>query len=146
MVFTFYLSDLVYWVGFVTGLTFTTHLWIVDFIGFLTLWWKTVFSSELLFFRIKVFFFCKLVIFHCFSPNPYTRRWVSTIGSLSLFRETVRKMVNYQSYLGFLGFLWFSISLFILIIYKGNRFSLSASSYQLVPTYRTVLRTVRKKR
>ena len=71
-----------------------------------------------------------------------------------------------------MGFLGFSISLFILIIHKGNCFSSKllffqnrsqidlqlpfsskllffqnrgqiASSYQLVPTYRTVLRTVR---
>ena len=34
MVFTFYLSDLLIGVGFVTGVTFTTHLWIVDFIDF----------------------------------------------------------------------------------------------------------------
>ena len=31
-------------------------------------------------------------------------------------------IVDYKSDLGFLGFLWFSISLFILIIYKGNHF------------------------
>ena len=34
--FTIYLPNLVYWVGFVTGVTFTMHLWIVDFIDFLT--------------------------------------------------------------------------------------------------------------
>ena len=43
-------------------------------------------------------------------------------------------MVNYKSDLGFGDFLGFSISLFILFIYKGSRFSLAAGSYQLVPT------------
>ena len=33
-IFTMYLPELVYWVGFVTGMTFTMHLWIVDFIDF----------------------------------------------------------------------------------------------------------------
>ena len=32
--FTIYLPNLVYWVGCVTGITFTMHLWIVDFIYF----------------------------------------------------------------------------------------------------------------
>ena len=38
MAFTIYLSDLAYWVGFATGVTFTTHLLTVDFIDFLTCW------------------------------------------------------------------------------------------------------------
>ncbi len=50
---------------------------------------KSGFSSKLLFFQNRGLFF-KLVIFHCFSPNPYTRRCVSTIESLSLFREIVK--------------------------------------------------------
>ena len=33
-VFTFYFSNFVYWIGFVTGVTFLTHLRIVDFIDF----------------------------------------------------------------------------------------------------------------
>ena len=37
-VFTFYLANLIYWVGFVTGITFTTDLRIVDFIDLLTFW------------------------------------------------------------------------------------------------------------
>ena len=101
--------------------------------------WKIAFSSKLLFFQNRGLFF-KLVSFHCFSPNPSTRRCVSTIESLSLFRGIVKIIVNYQSDLGFGGFLWFPSTLFILIIYKGNRFS---HIHQLVPTYRTVLRTVR---
>ena len=86
---SFYLSDLVYWVGFVIGVLFKTHLSNANFIDFLTLLWKIVFSSELLFFITEVFFF-KLVIFHCFLPNPYTRICVSTIESLSLFCEIVK--------------------------------------------------------
>ena len=66
--------------------------------------------------------FFELVIFQCFLPNPYTRMCVSTIGSFSLFRKKWKIIVNYKSDLGFLGFLWFSISLLIWIIYKGNRF------------------------
>ena len=36
-VFTLYLSDLVYWVGFVTGVTFKTHLSNTNFIDLLNL-------------------------------------------------------------------------------------------------------------
>ena len=47
---------------------------------------------------------------------------VLTIGSFSLFGKKWKIVVNYKSDLGFVGFLRFSISLFILIIYKGNHF------------------------
>ena len=56
MFFTIYLSDLVYWVGFVTGATFTTHLWIVDFIDFLTCWWKSAFKPGLLLLQERCLF------------------------------------------------------------------------------------------
>ena len=38
LVFTFYLSDLIYWVGFVAGITFKTHLSNINVIELLTLW------------------------------------------------------------------------------------------------------------
>ena len=50
---------------------------------------KSAFEPGLLFFQ-ETFFF-ELVIFLHFSPNPYTRRCVSTIESLSFFREILKK-------------------------------------------------------
>ena len=57
MVSSLYLSDLVYWVGFATGVLFKTHLSNTNFIDLLTLLWKTAFWSELLFFTEKMPFF-----------------------------------------------------------------------------------------
>ena len=87
--FTIYLSDLVYWFGFVTGVTFTAHLWNVDFIDLLTLWGKSAFQPGLFFWEKEPLF--ELDIFPCFRLNPYTRMCVLTIESLSLFREIVKR-------------------------------------------------------
>ena len=77
--FTFYSPNFVYWVGFVTGITFTPHLWNVDFIYLLTFWKNRPSSLGCYFWEENIFF--KLVIYLCFRPNPYTRMCVSTIGS-----------------------------------------------------------------
>ena len=108
----------VYWVAFVTGISFTLHLWIVDFIAFLTCWGKSAFEPGLLFLRNK--HFSELVIFLLFA-NPYTRMGVLTIRSFSLclvknyfFCETPVE--------SFFCFLSFSISLIISLIDKGKHF------------------------
>ena len=77
--------------------------------------WAAIFTRKAPFFELVIFPFF-------WGPNPYTRMCVSTTGSFSFFREKMKHMVNYKSGLGLGGFLWFSISLFFLIIYKGNRF------------------------
>ena len=41
------LANLVDWVGFATGITFTTYLWIVEFSDFQTFWWKSIFEPGL---------------------------------------------------------------------------------------------------
>ena len=119
-VFTFYLADLVYWVGFVAGVTFKTHLSNANFIDLLTLWWKTAFSSEVLFLQNRGLFF-ELVIFPYFSPNPYTRICVLTIESLSLLGKIVKhhgKLLVRSWFFGFSLIFDFSVH-----FYKGNRFS-----------------------
>ena len=63
---------------------------------------KSAFEPGLLFFQETPFF--ELVIFHCFSPNPYTRMCVLTIESLSLFREIVKNHGKLQVGSWFLGF------------------------------------------
>ena len=134
-VFSFYLANLVYWAGFVICVLFKTHLSNANFIDFLTLWWKTVFESKLLFLQNRGLFL-KLDSFSLIFAKPlYQKVRIDHRITFTFSWNSKQIMLNYQSDLGFLGFLWFSISLFILIIYKGSRFSPSASSYQLVPTY-----------
>ena len=48
--FTICLPNFVYWIGFVTGIAFTTSLWIVEFITF-SFFGKSAFKSGLLFLR-----------------------------------------------------------------------------------------------
>ena len=54
--YSLYLSDLLIGVGFVTGITFTMHLWIVKCIDVLACWAKSDFKSGLLFLREEVIF------------------------------------------------------------------------------------------
>ena len=75
--FTFYSSDLLIGVGFVTSVTFTTHLSNTKLLAF---------QSELFLFQ-NAFFFFKVDVFSIFSPNPYTRMCVLTIRSFSLLRK-----------------------------------------------------------
>ena len=56
LAFTIYLADFVYWVGFVTGIAFTTHLWIVDFIIFLVFLKKQPSSLGCYFWETSPFF------------------------------------------------------------------------------------------
>ena len=65
--FTIYLPNFVYWVGFVTGITFTTHLWIVNFIDVLTCWGKSAFKPGLLFLRKRSL--CSNLFFSSFSAE-----------------------------------------------------------------------------
>ena len=66
-----FLANLGEWVGFESVLRSWTHHRNVKFIDFLTLWWKIVFSSELLFFKIgistpkitEIVFFIRTIIF-----------------------------------------------------------------------------------
>ena len=64
---------------------------------------KLLFRPNYYFFKIDAFLF-KLDFFRCFSPNPYTRRCVSTIESLSLFREIVKNHCKLQVRSWFFGF------------------------------------------
>ena len=82
--FTVYLPNLVYLVAFVSGITFTTHLWNVDFIVFLTCWGKSAVKSGLRFLKST---FCRTCHSSLFRRNPYTRMCVLTIGSFSFFRK-----------------------------------------------------------
>ena len=65
---------------------------------------KSAFEPGLLFLREKGISF-KFDSFPYFLPNPYTRMCVLTIGSFSLFGKKVKIIVNYNSDLGFGGFL-----------------------------------------
>ena len=83
---------------------------------------KTTFPSELLFFQNRGLFFGP-VIFHCFPPNPYTRRCVSTIESLSLFREILKNHGKLPVRSWFFGFsLIFDFSVYFNYFY-GNPLS-----------------------
>ena len=64
---------------------------------------KRLFHPNYYFFRIEAFF-SNSTFFHCFPPNPYTRRCVSTIESLSLFRDIVKNHGKIQVISWFFGF------------------------------------------
>ena len=60
------------------------------------------FFIQTIFFGIEAFFQTRH--FSLFSPNPYTRMCVSTIESLSLFREIVKNHCNLPVKSWFFGF------------------------------------------
>ena len=105
--FTIYLSDLLVRVGFVTGVTFTTHLGIVNFIDSLTFLKHPPLSLGCYFcWERALFWTCHVSLF---SAGPLYQMCVSTIGSFSLFCEIVENIVKHKSNLGLGGFLWFVI-------------------------------------
>ena len=89
--FTSYLSNFVYWVGFVTGVTFTTHLWVVYFIDFRLVGKIPSLSLGCYFWEKDMFF--ELYFSSCFRPNQYTRMCVSTIGSFSFVDKILKTLI-----------------------------------------------------
>ena len=79
------------------------------------------FPSQLLFFKKTVIFFkldfCSLI----FAKPLYQKVRIDHRITFT-FSQNSENDCNYKSDLGFWGFLGFSISLFILIIYEGNHF------------------------
>ena len=125
------LASFVYRDGFVTGITFTIHSWIVYFIDVLIFLGKLAFEPGLLFLRRRVFF--RTCQFSLFLSNPYTRMCVSTMGSLSCFYRKMKKHRKIQVASGCFGFcLTFDLSVFY---YTGNNFGDPPSPPQCLPSW-----------